>query len=85
MTDQRILVLRKAKITSLDIRRLPRLELSEHRNQTGTLRFEAATSGPWSGMNGLNWWLPSLGGAAQFYCIEKAREVYELIQNQGRD
>src|SRR5438309_11166302 len=31
VTDQRILILRKSKITSLDIQRLPRLELTEHR------------------------------------------------------
>jgi hypothetical protein len=84
VTDQRILVLRRAKFTSLDIHRLPKLELFEHRGQTGTLRFEADSSGPWSGMNGLNWWLPSLGSAAQFFCIDKARRVYELIQNQLR-
>ncbi|MFK5073636.1 hypothetical protein ACI4BE_29325, partial [Klebsiella pneumoniae] len=36
VTDQRILVLRGSKITSLDIDRLPRLELSEFRDGTGT-------------------------------------------------
>jgi hypothetical protein len=85
VTDQRILVLRKGKITSLDIRRLPRLELSEHRDQTGTLSFEATNFGSWSGMNGLNWWLPSLGSATQFFRIENARGVYELVQNQIRN
>jgi hypothetical protein len=82
VTDQRVLVLRKSKITSLDVRRLPRLELSEHADQTGTLSFEAAGFNPWGGMNGLNWWVPSLGGSAQFFRIENSRRVYELIQNQ---
>ena len=84
VTDRRILVLRKSRITSLDIHRLPRLELSEHRDQTGTLSFEANSLGPWSGMNGINWWVPSIGGAAQFFRIANARRVYEFIQNQIR-
>jgi hypothetical protein len=43
VTDQRVLILRRsssAKITSLDIHRLPRLELSEHGDGTGTIAFE---------------------------------------------
>lgn len=84
VTDQRILVLRKSKITSLDIHRLPRLEFSEHRDHTGTLTFEAASSGPWGGgMNGFGWWVPSLGAATQFFRIENPRRVYEIVRNQG--
>lgn len=83
VTNQRILVLRKAKITSLDIRRLPRLELTEHRDGTGTLAFEASTFGPWGGMYGFSWWLPALGSAAQFFHIRDPRKVYELIRNQA--
>lgn len=84
VTDKRIFVLRGSKITSLDISRLPRLELAEYRDQTGTLTFEAASIGPWGGMNALNWWLPSLQSTAQFFRIDGARRVYELIQNQVR-
>jgi len=85
VTDQRILVLRKSKITSLDIHRLPRLELSEHSDGTGTLTFEAANLGPWGGgMNGFSWWLPSLGSATQFFRIQNPRRVYELIRNQAQ-
>ena len=84
ITDQRILVLRGSKITSLDIHRLPRLELSEHRDGTGTLAFEAANFGPWGGgMNGLSWWLPALSSATQFFRIPDPRKVYELIRNQS--
>ena len=50
VTDQRILVLRGSKLTSLDIHRLPRLELSEHRDGSGNLAFEASNL-PWGGMN----------------------------------
>ena len=85
VTDQRIFVLRKSKMTSLDIHRLPRLELSEHSNRTGTLTFEGANFAPWgSGMNGFSWWVPSLGAAAQFFRIENPRRVYELIRNQAQ-
>jgi hypothetical protein len=85
VTDQRVLVLRGSKITSLDIRRLPRLELSEHRDGTGTLAFEAANSGPWGGgMNGLSWWLPALSTATQFFRVASPRKVYELIRNQAK-
>jgi hypothetical protein len=80
--DQRVLVLRESKITSLDVRWLPRLELSEQADQTGTLSFEATGFNPWGGTNGLNWWDPSLGGSAQFFRIENSRRVYELIQSQ---
>lgn len=86
VTDQRILVLRRLKITSLDIDRLPRLELSEHRDGTGTIAFEAINYGPWGGgMNGWSWWLPSLsGGTTQFFHVSGPRTVYELIRNQSR-
>lgn len=83
VTNQRILVLRGSKITSLDIHRLPRLELSEHRDGTGTLAFEAGPAIPWGGMNGFSWWLPALGPATQFFRIDQPRKVYELIRNQA--
>jgi hypothetical protein len=83
VTNQRILVLRGTKITSLDIHRLPRLELSEHRDGTGTLAFEASNFGPWGGMNGFSWWLPALSGGAQFFRIPDPRNVYELIRNES--
>jgi hypothetical protein len=82
VTDQRILVLRRSRIKSLDLRRLPYLELSEHRDGTGTLAFEGNNN--WSyGMNGLSWWLPSGGGATQFFRIENPRRIYELVRDQA--
>jgi hypothetical protein len=83
VTDQRILVLRKSRITSLDIRRLPRLELSEQRDGTGTLAFEASNTGYRAGMNGFSWWLPALSTATQFFRIDNPRRVYELIRDQA--
>ena len=81
VTNQRILLLRRSKMTSLDIHRLPRFEFSEHRDGTGTLVFEPNSM--WSGgMNGLSWWLPAAGGAVQFFRIANPRKVYELIRDQ---
>jgi hypothetical protein len=81
VTDHRILVLRGRKITSLDINRLPRLELSEHRDGTGTLAFESNNNMSWGGMNGFSWWLPSLSSSTNFFQIQNPRKVYELIRN----
>lgn len=83
VTDQRILVLRGSKITSLDIDRLPRLELTEHRDGTGTLAFENGDMS-WGGMSGFSWWLPALSGTAQFFRIGNPRTTYALIRDQGR-
>jgi hypothetical protein len=84
VTEQRIMVLRGSKITSLDINRLPRLELSEHRDGTGTLAFEASNSMSLGAMNGFNWWLPALGSATQFFRVQNPRQVYELIRKLAR-
>lgn len=86
VTDQRVLVLRQkrsAKITSLDLRRLPKLELTEHRDGTGTLAFEANNNFYWGGMNGFSWWVPSLSSSTQFFRIDDPRRVYELIRDQA--
>jgi hypothetical protein len=83
VTNQRILILRGSKITSLDLHRLPRLELTEHRDGTGTLAFEASNFGAWGGMNGFSRWLPAAGAAAQFFRINEPRKVYELIRNEA--
>jgi hypothetical protein len=85
VTDQRVLVVRGSKVMSLDIHRLPRLELSEHNDGTGTLTFEAGNNSMyWGGMNGFRWWVPSLNDTAQFFRIDDPRRVYEIIRNQSR-
>jgi hypothetical protein len=83
VTDQRVLVLRGSKITSLDLRRLPRLELSEHRDGTGTIAFEEGNSFFTGGRNGFSYWVPALSNATQFFRIENPRKVYELVRNQA--
>ena len=84
VTNQRILVARgRSKVTSLDIQRLPRLELSEHRDGTGSIDFEENSMFSGRTMNGLGVWLPALAGA-QFFRIASPRGVYEMIRNQAR-
>ncbi|MBX9884983.1 MAG: hypothetical protein K2X68_08420, partial [Novosphingobium sp.] len=84
VTDQRILTLRGSKITSLDIHRLPRLELSEYRDGRGTVAFEASNLSTMGRTDGFGWWLPAIGSGAQFYNIENPRNVYELIRSTSR-
>jgi hypothetical protein len=84
VTDQRVMMLRGTKITSLDIDRLPRLELSEFRDGTGTVAFEASGNIFSYGWNGFGTWLPSLGGTAEFLRIDAPREIYEMIRNRTR-
>ena len=87
VTNQRILVLRgsnSSKVRSLDIHRLPRLELSEYNDGTGTIDFEGNSMFSGSAMGSFGWWVPSLRGASQFFRVTKPREVYEIIQNQAQ-
>jgi hypothetical protein len=86
VTDQRILVLRgvrSPKLISLDLDRLPKLELTEHRDGTGTIEFEGGNS-LWSGnRNGWGYWAPALSAAIQFFRIDNPRRVYELIRDKS--
>ena len=83
VTDQRLLFLRNSKFASLDISRLPKLELSESRDRTGSINFD---SGPsffnYGRSGGFDLWVPSLVMASQFYRISDPRHVYELIRTQ---
>ena len=87
VTDHRVLVLRSGrfpKFTSLDIKRLPTLELSEHGDGTGSIRFEpAATPFLFSRPDGMDLWLPSLFASKHFFRIEGPRQVYQLIRRQS--
>jgi len=88
VTDQRILVrrgTRSSKLTSLDVHRLPMLELSEFGDGSGTITFDSSGGGTFgSGRNGFDWWVPSLRSSAQFFRIDNPRSVYDLIRNQSR-
>lgn len=82
VTDQRVLIVRQgpfAGLKSLDIQRLPALELDERPDGRGTIRFGSRVSGQ---IGGYGQMLPVLDTVPQFYAIENARAVFELIRQQ---
>ncbi len=83
ITDRRVMTLRGARFSSLDIARLPRLDLDEHRDGSGTIAFESGPSMFYGGRQGFGWWVPALEGTAKFFRIQQPRTVYELIQRQA--
>jgi hypothetical protein len=85
LTDQRALFRRGTKLTSLDLRHLPKLELSERRDGTGTIAFQDGGFATYNRYSGLNWWVPSMVVSSGFFGIERARDVYQMIrENSGR-
>lgn len=86
VTNQRVLILRglnSQNLKSLDIRRLPKLDLSEHSDGTGTLEFDGDSSLFSSRRNGFGSWTPALSAASQFFRIANPRKVYGLIRDQA--
>ncbi len=84
VTDRRILILKQGRSSttkSVDIKRLPSLELDERQDGTGTIRFGPASS--WFGGNNFGIWQPSLDPTPQFIRIENARKIFEMIQKQA--
>jgi len=88
VTDQRILVLRSpgsSKLISLDVAHLPKLELTQYGDGSGTLTFESQNCfSAWGGANPIALWVPSLNAGAQLFRIKDPRPVYELIRNHAR-
>jgi hypothetical protein len=85
VTNKRILITsgtNGSKLKSLDITRLPSLELDERRDGSGTLRF--GPSGGWfGGGNNFAIWQPTFDPTPQFIRVAQARSVYELIHQQA--
>lgn len=84
VTDRRILILRSGWMgatKSMDIRRLPALELDERPDGCGTIRFSEQSG--WMAGGGLAIWQPTLNSSRQFTRIPNARSVYELILKQS--
>jgi hypothetical protein len=82
VTNQRIVISRGSKTTSLDIRHLPALELSEHGDGSGTIRFGPAIS-LLRANNNFGIWQPSLDPTPQFIRVPNVRSVYALIRKQA--
>ena len=88
VTDRRVLFLhgkRSAKFTSRDIQSLPMIELTEHRNGTGTIIFDSEDVGysVFRPSRRSNEWAPNAKPNSQLFRIENPRRVYELIRNQA--
>lgn len=87
LTDHRAIILRGLrfrKFTSLDLDRLPALELSERGDGSGSIGFEG--SSPFASLyryGGFGAWLPSLANPMQFFRIPNVRHVYQLIRDQA--
>jgi len=84
VTDRRVIIDRQGpwpKTTSLDIRRLPEIEIEERPDGSGTIRFGAA--GGWFGPNNFRVRQPALDPTPQFIRIPGIRHVYGLIHQQA--
>ncbi|CDX45591.1 hypothetical protein P9273_27695 [Mesorhizobium sp. WSM4935] len=86
VTNRRILILRRApsaNFTSIDLERVPDVQLTGETATRGTLRFGASASPyPFSRMNG---WFPAFDPVPQFLGIEQPRRVFDLIMKTRRD
>jgi hypothetical protein len=84
VTNERVLVVqggRNPRITSLDIRKLPTIELNERRDGTGSIRFGEQFMMAWARYGQ---WLPSMSFTPTFLAIPAVRKVYDLVQQAAR-
>ena len=84
VTDRRILIVTRApwrRVKSLDLKRLPGLELRERGDGGGTIKF-GNDGGIWTGRD-FGIWSPALATTPQFIRIENVRRVYDLIDRAG--
>lgn len=82
VTNKRVLIAKGSKLKSLDIKRLPSLELDERADGSGTIRF-GASSGMFSGANNFGIWQPASDPTPQLIRVAHVRSVYDLIQKQS--
>ena len=87
VTDRRVLVRRgdnPGRVRSVELSHLPKLELREHRDGTGTIEFEEERSPFLSGGNGFGNWAPALSKAMRLIHIENPKRVYQIICDNTR-
>ena len=84
VTNKRVLIVKGASgssVQSLDINRLPSLDLHERSDGSGTIRFGA--SGSWfNGANSFGMWQPTFDQTPQFIRVPHVQALYQLIQKQ---
>jgi hypothetical protein len=83
VTDRRVLIFKKGNATSksIDLKKLPTLELNERADGSGTIRFGPATSF----FDGRNFgiWQATSDATPQFIRVQNVRSVYDLVQKQS--
>jgi hypothetical protein len=89
VTNQRILIMRRApsaNFTSIDLDRIPDVQLTGETATRGTLRFGAAAPGyPLSGYPRMTGWFPALDPVPQFIGIQDPRRVFDLVMKTRHD
>lgn len=83
VTNRRILIYKHSRNSiskSLDINRLPSIELNERPDGSGSIRFGPALS-LFDGQS-FGIWQPTFDATPQFLRIQNVRSVYELIHKQ---
>ncbi|TGQ09929.1 MULTISPECIES: PH domain-containing protein [unclassified Mesorhizobium] len=89
VTNQRVLIMRQApsaNFTSIDLDRIPDVQLTGETATRGTLRFGAAASGyPLSGYPRMTGWFPALDPVPQFIGIQDPRRVFDLVMKTRHD
>ena len=84
VTNRRILIARSepfSSFISLNLNRLPDVELQEDATGRGTLRFGPATPlWGYRGWGGFALWTPALDPTPQFIAIDNAQSVFNQIQ-----
>ncbi len=85
VTDRRILIFKNKQLSScksLDIKRLPILEINQNKQGRGTIKFSPSSNF----LNSRNFgiWSPSFDTTPQFLEIENVQSVYELIERQSK-
>ena len=81
VTNQRV-ILRKGNggsIRSLDIRRLPMLDLRERADGSGTINFDREPSTWFNSNSGMGFWSPAMSRDFCFMRIPNVRTTYNLI------
>ena len=83
VTNRRIMIHKdgRANFRSLDIARLPSLEVHEKSDGSGTIRFDRSNN--WMAGGGLGIWQPSLDSSPQFIGIKNVSSVWQLIESQS--
>jgi hypothetical protein len=85
VTNRRILILRSgpfSRFISLNLDRLPSLDMRENARGRGTIRFGQPAS--MFGNRNMSAWSPALDPTPQFIAIDDARRVFDLIQTNGK-